>query len=496
VGFQLVIAEGKEAGREFVFEQASVVIGRTSECDVVLYDPGVSRRHARIFSEGAGYAVEDMGSSNGTKVNGAQVKKKVLADGDTITLGPVVFNFVGLEIGADTAPPDAETNPGSDGGNSTRIVSAAEVKRSRNKGVAMVPAGADEKALKELNRTSTKTMQAVSRPRASGSVAVRRGAGQNAPLSAAERARLKRQGSSLQLFWADATPGKRRALLGGGAALGLLIVAGGLWAALGKTPPPPPPPEPTELTINEIHHSFGLSADPDNDPVTYQRSDQKVFDFELHSPTRVAVVLMYQAKDVSGGEVTIALNGRDVGTVAADAMDTTDRVRELLLPSLVVQQTQPNQIVFDNVHNPPGADPWRIYNLRLEVTPLPEGSTQELLQNAQQRFGKGIELYDRRRVASPNTWDAYRAFRETWLMLEALPEPRPPLYDQARDKMKEANQELESNCSKLMLEANSHYNQHDFKGAVETLEHVNQYFPDPRHHCPQRALAQRELWEL
>src|SRR6478672_6299664 len=101
MGFQLTIAEGKEAGREFVFEQPSVVIGRTSECDVVLYDPGVSRRHARIFSEGDNYFVEDMGSSNGTKVNGAVVKKTQLKDGDAVTLGPVVFNFSGMEL----APP-------------------------------------------------------------------------------------------------------------------------------------------------------------------------------------------------------------------------------------------------------------------------------------------------------------------------------------------------------------------------------------------------------
>ena len=98
MAFQLVIAEGKEAGREFVFEQQSVLIGRTSDCDVVLYDPGVSRKHARIFSESAQYFVEDMGSSNGTKVNGAIIKKKLLADGDAISLGPVVFNFAGLSL--------------------------------------------------------------------------------------------------------------------------------------------------------------------------------------------------------------------------------------------------------------------------------------------------------------------------------------------------------------------------------------------------------------
>src|SRR5439155_6735553 len=131
MGFQLVIAEGKEAGREFVFEQDSVLIGRTSDCDVVLYDPGVSRKHARIFSESDGYFVEDMGSSNGTKVNGAIIKKKLLADGDAISLGPVVFNFAGLsftEEGTDASAPAAE---GTEGG-STRIVSASDVAGRRN----------------------------------------------------------------------------------------------------------------------------------------------------------------------------------------------------------------------------------------------------------------------------------------------------------------------------------------------------------------------------
>src|ERR1700690_3751943 len=102
MGFQLVIAEGKEAGREFVFEQDSVLIGRTSDWDVVLYDPGVSRKHARIFAESGIYFAEDGGSGNGTKVNGAIIKKKQLADGDAISLGPVVFNFTALALVEDS----------------------------------------------------------------------------------------------------------------------------------------------------------------------------------------------------------------------------------------------------------------------------------------------------------------------------------------------------------------------------------------------------------
>src|SRR3954470_1329978 len=135
MGFQLVIAEGKEAGREFVFDQLSVLIGRTSECDVVLYDPGVSRKHCRIFSEGEEYFVEDMGSSNGTKVNGSIVKKKQLNDGDAISLGPVVFNYTQVVLEVEPSTQDSDVGEGPH----TRIVSASEVKRSRNKGVAMVP---------------------------------------------------------------------------------------------------------------------------------------------------------------------------------------------------------------------------------------------------------------------------------------------------------------------------------------------------------------------
>src|SRR5688572_22692624 len=159
MAFQLVIAEGKEAGREFVFEQDSVLIGRTSDCDVVLYDPGVSRKHARIFSEAAGYFVEDMGSSNGTKVNGAIIKKKQLADGDAISLGPVVFNFAGLSLMEEGTDGGAEPSAGG----STRIVSASDVasRRTKGKGAALAPEGAGEEQLAELARSSTRTIQAV-----------------------------------------------------------------------------------------------------------------------------------------------------------------------------------------------------------------------------------------------------------------------------------------------------------------------------------------------
>ncbi|HSP78007.1 MAG TPA: FHA domain-containing protein, partial [Myxococcaceae bacterium] len=159
MGFQLTIAEGREAGKEFVFDQDSVLIGRVSECDVVLYDNGVSRRHCRIFAQGGGYAVEDLGSSNGTLVNGLKVTKQVLADGDRIALGPVLFTF--QDVGG-----VEEQLDGAGDANSTRIVSLDSVQRqrTRNRGAALAPEGADEEELAEVRRVSTRAMPAV-RPR-------------------------------------------------------------------------------------------------------------------------------------------------------------------------------------------------------------------------------------------------------------------------------------------------------------------------------------------
>jgi hypothetical protein len=63
------------------------VIGRSSECDLVLDDPNVSRRHAELRRENGGWAVRDLGSTNGIKVNGHRSRGAVLQPGDEITLG-------------------------------------------------------------------------------------------------------------------------------------------------------------------------------------------------------------------------------------------------------------------------------------------------------------------------------------------------------------------------------------------------------------------------
>jgi hypothetical protein len=70
-----------------------VTIGRMPECEVVLNDQNVSRRHAEVRRQGGEFLVVDLGSTNGTKVNGSGVKEKRLVDGDEIKVGASTLRF-------------------------------------------------------------------------------------------------------------------------------------------------------------------------------------------------------------------------------------------------------------------------------------------------------------------------------------------------------------------------------------------------------------------
>jgi hypothetical protein len=80
-------------GRRVPVGEDPVTIGRLPECDVVLSDPNVSRRHAEVRRRGNDFVVVDLGSTNGTRVNGAGVRERRLNDGDEITLGGTRVRF-------------------------------------------------------------------------------------------------------------------------------------------------------------------------------------------------------------------------------------------------------------------------------------------------------------------------------------------------------------------------------------------------------------------
>jgi DNA-binding response OmpR family regulator len=103
----LIVQEGQGVGRSWPVEKEKVVIGRSEDCDVVLVERRVSRRHAQIrrldSAASLTYVLEDLGSRNGTYVNGREVTEPhILQDGDEIQIALCVrLSFVGAEA---TAP--------------------------------------------------------------------------------------------------------------------------------------------------------------------------------------------------------------------------------------------------------------------------------------------------------------------------------------------------------------------------------------------------------
>jgi hypothetical protein len=73
--------------------EETITIGRLPESTIVLADPNVSRNHAEIRPRGTGFAVVDLGSTNGTRVNGIRVTEQELVDGDEVMFGNTRMRF-------------------------------------------------------------------------------------------------------------------------------------------------------------------------------------------------------------------------------------------------------------------------------------------------------------------------------------------------------------------------------------------------------------------
>jgi Protein of unknown function (DUF3662)/FHA domain len=80
-------------GRRTVLDAAPFTIGRSRDCDLVIDDPNISRRHAELRGDGKSWRIADLGSTNGVKVNRRRVDEALLRSGDRITLGLTDFDF-------------------------------------------------------------------------------------------------------------------------------------------------------------------------------------------------------------------------------------------------------------------------------------------------------------------------------------------------------------------------------------------------------------------
>jgi hypothetical protein len=81
-------------GRRMVVGPGGATLGRSRQCDVVINDPNVSRQHAELRPRGSSWVLTDLGSTNGSRINGHPVERsEVVRPGDEIELGATILRF-------------------------------------------------------------------------------------------------------------------------------------------------------------------------------------------------------------------------------------------------------------------------------------------------------------------------------------------------------------------------------------------------------------------
>ncbi len=342
--------------------------------------------------------------------------------------------------------------------------------------------------------------QPAKRNQPSSSITVKNEA-EEKEMTAAERLRKRRgqQKSALgrvTMGWGDLPKPARIAftILGSLFALGTL---GFIGVSLIPKDTGPKKIEPMELIANApgTKDSFGAG-----DEAVWQRPDMKLFNFTLASPTQVVAVLHFGARDISKDEVSITVNGAEVGFVPPDTLDAARDI-EVVFPPHIVKPREQNQLVFDSTKNPPANDPWRVFNIWIEIIPIPELSPEETARLAKDSIVSADRLFDMRSIGPENLFKAWKVYREAWLLMESLPDKSSvnEVYPYARSRMRELRPMLDQKCNGLMVEYQKAINARppNLKMAMQLLKDVERYYPTREHPCygfSKALLADMEAW--
>src|SRR3954454_7267870 len=106
--FELVIVQGRSVNNTLKLSDGVTTIGRHDECQIRIKSSQVSRKHCELFEKKGLLLVKDLGSANGTYVNGKKVAgQQVLEPGDELMIGGIKLRVakVGQPVGAKTPPP-------------------------------------------------------------------------------------------------------------------------------------------------------------------------------------------------------------------------------------------------------------------------------------------------------------------------------------------------------------------------------------------------------
>src|SRR5579859_992843 len=102
----ITVLAGPEQGHVFKIARPTTTLGRSNTCEVVITDPLVSRQHCQILLGMGGITLRDLGSTNGTFLNGVRLTESPLRNQDVISVGSTRLRFA-VELAKDSADPRA-----------------------------------------------------------------------------------------------------------------------------------------------------------------------------------------------------------------------------------------------------------------------------------------------------------------------------------------------------------------------------------------------------
>ncbi len=442
--FSLKIEDGPFAGRRYVFDQPAVVLGRTSDNDVVVPDEAASRKHARITQDGESWQIEDLHSSNGTRVNGEPLRRPLaLQEADVIQIGAIAFRFMEHE----------------DAANSTRIVSAAD--------------------LAQWDRPAS---GATTRPELGTAPRVAAGGGRQGRGGRGAAPRLAERLASL-------SPPVRWGVVGGGALFALLLVAALVRGASGSGRILGGGPVVFDLGQKPDGHCYGNGPDVD-----VPAPKKAVFLFNFSEPVEGKSLLTFhcQADAVAKPEdVEMRLNGHHLGYLPATFGDS--RPVELTLDRQMLHVNAENRIEFVNLRRPPTS--WEVFGLWMEQDSLPSGTAEQLEKEARTEYDLAESRFNNQGVAATNLHDAWVHYKRARLILAAMANPPEVLQSLVNERLQEATNAMDKLCHRMLFTGEQARATRGNDAALDAFKDILNYFPFDDHPCygkARRKIAQLE----
>ncbi len=440
----LIVEDGADRGREIVIPESGARMGRAHENDIVLNDPSLSRFQCRLFFKDNDLWVSDLGSANGSLVNGKEVHEQALAVGDELIIGETSIRVVHntLNGAPSVAASGASAAPGVE-----KIPSAESVDQA-------------QKGKKSSLPSSVKEIDLGLKRKVKKAVLLRHGDGADEDDGEKEPRHVP------AVLWMVAII----AILAAAVAVVVRVLSpsgGG----------PPRQPEGDNLAI----YYEKVQANPDNIfryemlldsgklKVTIDNldTDQHLTE-EGEIDDKVLASLRSSIRDTRFFELNEEYDALAPNT--HDVKDITITMGHQVHRSRVVNRTDPE--VFLKVREL--LENFGQTQLGLVALALPP---EKLRQFAEEAYQLANDLYEAKNVQHDNLWTSMRAYKDVEIHLRTL-DPKPDYYDDAIVKYRTCRTEIQERFENNLYQADRAITLRDWEMAVRYLKMIRAQIPD------------------